>query len=113
MSEFIRNLVTSIEYELLSVSPTASLDNVFDEVTELIDTIKNNKCDQCNLNVGLELNNSEPNKYKELFLACCKYIDETPCDPDITQDQLVAYNELYRLLKKHDESIKGVTQYDG
>lgn len=35
-------------------------------------------------------------KYRQLFLAAKRYIDESPCDPDITADQIQAWQHLQK-----------------
>lgn len=48
----------------------------------------------------------ERDQFKGLFEAANDYINETPCDPDITENQLAAwtkYNELVKNLKDADE----------
>ncbi len=50
MSKFVKDLVETIQNELESHSPYASLDHVEDEIKELIDVIKNQDCVHCNLN---------------------------------------------------------------
>lgn len=50
MSKSIKDLVETIENELNSVSPYASLDNVEDEVKELISAVKHQQCKHCQMN---------------------------------------------------------------
>lgn len=50
MSKFVKDLVETIQNEINSVSPHASLDHVEDEIKELINVIKNQDCVHCNLN---------------------------------------------------------------
>ena len=48
-----------------------------------------------------EVKEEEPyNYWKERCLAAEKFIDLSPCDPDIYPDQLIAYNEWIELVNK-------------
>jgi nitrate/nitrite-specific signal transduction histidine kinase len=42
----------------------------------------------------------ENKELRELFNAAKKYIDESPCDPDIYPEQLKAWEEYQKLLSK-------------
>ncbi len=50
MSKSIKDLVETIENEINSVSPYASLNDVEDEVKELIDAVKHRQCKHCQMN---------------------------------------------------------------
>lgn len=43
----------------------------------------------------------EAKKWKELYEAADKYIKESPCDPDIHLDQIIAHGNLQHLKKQH------------
>lgn len=45
---------------------------------------------------------SDSEKYKELFLAAKEYIDNNPCDPDITDAQIQAWIKYQALLEKYN-----------
>jgi hypothetical protein len=48
-----------------------------------------------------EVKEEEPyNYWKERCLAAEKFIDLSPCDPDIYPDQLIAYGEWETIKKK-------------
>ena len=55
MSKFIKDLIETIQNEIDSVSPYASLDNVEDEIKELIEAIKHQQCKQCQLNIEIDV----------------------------------------------------------
>ena len=42
-------------------------------------------------------------KYRQLFLAAKRYIDESPCDPDIYPAQLEAWQHFQNLMEVNDE----------
>lgn len=46
----------------------------------------------------------ERDEYKALFEAAKKFIEESPCDPDIYKEQLEAYEKYQDLLKEYKDA---------
>lgn len=59
----------------------------------------------------------ERDKYKALFEAAKKYIDASPCDPDIYDDQCKAWKKYQDLLKWYEDdkmcTLHGKLEDDG
>lgn len=67
---------------------------------EIIPDIKKSKTKRVKLNDLFKIHNYDELSYwKSICLAAEKYIEESPCDPDITTDQIIAYDAWLKIVK--------------